>query len=698
MAYTYEQLKQMGATPGGPSSGTDSTLPKKKYTYDELINFGATPVQQTSTETPEKKSVGGFASNVLSSGTDAAKGIANMVIHPIETAKGIGKMGAGGVLKLIPGEQKYEENFDALTDFFKNRYGNKQAIIDTAYEDPVGFALDLSTVLTGGGAGVTKLGNVSKIEKLSKAGSAISKASDVVNPMTQATKLVGKGVQTATAGRTIGGKKYTTENLAATDNIGIERGDLPIFATTKSPISTTAEAVASKGFGGAKIWERMENVYRKMDDKINTLVSEKLNPTVIGRNIANAVDDFKTSFFEEKNKLYKEAIIPKPKKIDEIPGYENVKKVTLGAEDSLFANWNKKVLADGRIQYTKPTTPLFSGKQAPMPAVTVETQKILKSLIENEKQALKGYGAKSSSELKTYEGLLKGLSDKNLTTSDVYRTLQKLEGDIKYGTTLKTGNNARLSLIRETLDKEFLATLKQQRPDLAVALQKAEDFYQQGVKKINSAIIQSIVKNIKDGKLDIIVDDLIPKLESIEDVKLLVEVLGPENMGSLRTSILDNIFTEAKGVAGGNLQPLGISKQIKKFGEDKLEVLLSPDQLQAVKDLEQISKMMGRSSKITGGSQTSFNILSTAGGTAIFTAGAFLISGNFTGALVVLSPLFGNIAAAKFISSPLGRKLLTEGVKLTGKTGAKIQSTTAPAVGAAAQIGNQLSNFYNSQN
>jgi len=167
-------------------------------------------------------------------------------------------------------------------------------------------------------------------------------------------------------------------------------------------------------------------------------------------------------------------------------------------------------------------------------------------------------------------------------------------------------------------------------------------------------------------------------------------------MVEIRKSILDVIFTEAKGVAKENLQPLGISKQIKKFGEDKLEILLNPDQFKALKDLEQISKMMGKSSKITGGSQTSFNLLSTVGGGSVATSVTLLLMGNVKGALLSLSPLFGTIGAGKFINSDLGRRLLAEGVNLTGKTGQKIQAVS-PSAGRASQVGNQLNNLYDSQ-
>jgi len=735
MGYTYEQLKQMGATPG-PAVKQLST--KKNYTYDELLKAGAKPVTDNVPESTAKyaynaddnllqqgaKTLG----NVPGSTWDVAKGLGGMIANPIDTVKGIGSMALGGVQKLIPGEQKQEKNFDVVLDFYKERYGSWDDVKKTIVEDPTGFALDLSSVLSGGGTAATKAGTLSKINKatkatnianragktgealrkvkavsnigeanaLTKAGGALTKAGDTVNPIAQATRLFGQGVSKLTEGKTIGGKKYTRDNVAAAENIGISQENLPIFAKTTSPISTTAEAVASKGIGGGKIWDRMTNIYTKMNDTIDNLVKGKLDASIVGKNIASAVDDFKNNFFEQKNDLYKEAIIPKQKTVEIPQGLENVKTLTLAVDDpmaSMFSTWKKEPVANGKIKYTKPSKPLFSGKEKSMPASTTETQKLLKSLIENEKQALKGYGKKSSSELKTYDGLLKGLSDKNLSTSDVYRTLQKLSGDIKFGTTIKTGNNAKLSLIRETLDSEFLVTLQKQRPDLAKALIKADDFYKEGVKKMNSGIIQAIVKNA--DRPDLIVKSLLPKLNSIEDVKLLVEVLGQENMVGLRKSILSEIFTEAKGVAGENLQPLGISKQIKKFGEDKLEILLNPDQLKAVQDLEQLSKMMGKSSKITGGSQTSFNLLSTVGGGSVATAVTLLFMGNVTGATLALSPLLGTVAAGKFINSSFGRRLMTEGFEFSGKTGQRIQKAS-PTIGTGAQVGNQLNNYYDS--
>jgi hypothetical protein len=230
---------------------------------------------------------------------------------------------------------------NTVGEFYKGRYGGVDNIKETIYQDPTGVLLDLSTLLSMGGTGLTRFGQFSKIKKVSEVGKFLSKAGEVTNPITQGVKLLGKGLEKSTSGKKIGGSKYTTENLSATDNLGIDRGDLPIFATTKSPISTTAEAVSSKGLGGGKIWDRMANIYDKMNDTVDSLVRGKLDSSVIGRNITSAVDDFKNDFFTEKSHvlikiplnivivfpkelIFNRLIIPLPSFITEIGGFDQL--------------------------------------------------------------------------------------------------------------------------------------------------------------------------------------------------------------------------------------------------------------------------------------------------------------------------------------------------------------------------------------
>lgn len=97
---------------------------------------------------------------------------------PIATAKSLGTLAKGLFSKLIPGEQPSEAAVDALGEFFKERYGGIENIKQTIATDPVGFASDLSLILTGGAAAATKIGKVAGAT--GKAGRAATEIGNVL--------------------------------------------------------------------------------------------------------------------------------------------------------------------------------------------------------------------------------------------------------------------------------------------------------------------------------------------------------------------------------------------------------------------------------------------------------------------------------------------------------------------------------------
>ncbi len=122
------------------------------------------------------KAVGNLPGSVYNFG----KGIYDAARHPVDTAKGLGSVAAGGVQKLIPGQQGSEEAFNAFSGALKDRYGSLENLQKTATEDPFGFGSDVMSVLTGGAALAGKSSTLAR---------AIPKVSSVVtNP---ASKLVG---------------------------------------------------------------------------------------------------------------------------------------------------------------------------------------------------------------------------------------------------------------------------------------------------------------------------------------------------------------------------------------------------------------------------------------------------------------------------------------------------------------------------
>ena len=128
--------------------------------------FDAPSMRQNVGAEPER-TLGGFAGNVIKSGVNVAKGVAGAVMHPIDTASGLVDVGAGALQNALPKGvtdfiNKFDSNpeaakravaaADAVGGVYKEKYGGLDKIKKTLYEDPVGAAADISTLLSGGAA------------------------------------------------------------------------------------------------------------------------------------------------------------------------------------------------------------------------------------------------------------------------------------------------------------------------------------------------------------------------------------------------------------------------------------------------------------------------------------------------------------------------------------------------------------------
>lgn len=155
-------------------------------------------------------------SNIPGSAGRFVGGIAETITHPVATAKGLGKVGLGGIQSLIPGEQGNEEAFRQTYQFFKNRYGSTQKLSRTIEEDPVGFIADLSTFFTVAGGAIRGVGAVSKVSKVSQAGQALQKVGAATEPLGIGTRLGAKAVrQPLKAGISLG-----RESLGVSTGVG----------------------------------------------------------------------------------------------------------------------------------------------------------------------------------------------------------------------------------------------------------------------------------------------------------------------------------------------------------------------------------------------------------------------------------------------------------------------------------------------
>lgn len=136
--------------------------------------------------------------NLLPSAQRFGSDLANVALHPIDTARNIKNTVSGAAEKLIPGDQGHEKYADAVGQFFASRYGGIENLKKTLAEDPVGFVADAATLLSGGELALARAPGVAG--HVARAAGAASRAIDPINATLKAGKAVAKGAG-AVAGR-----------------------------------------------------------------------------------------------------------------------------------------------------------------------------------------------------------------------------------------------------------------------------------------------------------------------------------------------------------------------------------------------------------------------------------------------------------------------------------------------------------------
>jgi len=132
--------------------------------------------------------------NVPESALGVGKSIIEPIMHPMETVKNIGTLGVDMLRKTWPGQMleksigvpTRENSIDTLGQAYKDRYGGLPNIAESFKTDPVGVAMDASTLLTGGGSALSKTGKLAQLRAVEKTGGAIKKTGELVNPVNAA--------------------------------------------------------------------------------------------------------------------------------------------------------------------------------------------------------------------------------------------------------------------------------------------------------------------------------------------------------------------------------------------------------------------------------------------------------------------------------------------------------------------------------
>jgi hypothetical protein len=132
-------------------------LPEAPTSGVTIAPKGGAPREATSAEAAQigpdatwADVAGQAGENLLPSAQRFGSDMWNAVTDSRQTARSLKNVVFGAAEKLVPGEQSHEKYANAVGQFFADRYGGMDAFKKTLAEDPVGFAADLATVLSGG--------------------------------------------------------------------------------------------------------------------------------------------------------------------------------------------------------------------------------------------------------------------------------------------------------------------------------------------------------------------------------------------------------------------------------------------------------------------------------------------------------------------------------------------------------------------
>lgn len=166
---------------------------KQVATAYQQFKGQAQPDNAVPSPTPQEPapSVGGFAGNVVKSGANFLGDTANALLHPIQTIQNIGGTAAGALQELGGQQNENTAKFDALKNYFVQKYGGISNIEHSLYTDPISVAGDLSAFLggagliTGGASKLNEIGGLSKVADITKGvASNLNKGADLTNPLT----------------------------------------------------------------------------------------------------------------------------------------------------------------------------------------------------------------------------------------------------------------------------------------------------------------------------------------------------------------------------------------------------------------------------------------------------------------------------------------------------------------------------------
>lgn len=247
-----------------------------------------------------KEMAGNYPSSLGHLVKNAARGVAGIVRHPVNTLDnlmfGVAKNVLGPVAGLASkkiGEPLPQESIpiyeQAKQKFLAGPYGSLGNYADYAKKDPAQAQSDIAMLLTGGGKLLEGAGGASKLGALEKIGSKAGRVGGMVEPLTAPMKLTG------TAASAIMPSRFSQKLYASSAKMSTII-DPEVRQRLSQKLLDAEVKLNATGFG--KLANDFESMWRGVDDLIDEYVSTGANKKSTVNDILSGINKW-----EERAKL-----------------------------------------------------------------------------------------------------------------------------------------------------------------------------------------------------------------------------------------------------------------------------------------------------------------------------------------------------------------------------------------------------------
>jgi len=261
-------------------------------------------IQQKYTVTPEpepeKKSVSGFVKNLVSDAYNVGKGVVNVFRHPIDTTTGIAKLGYGELNKISEGlksgnvesnrnlsgavaafdlinkivPDSFKQSSDQVATGLNDIYLEKvKHPINTLYNEPVSTALDVATILGGGGGLLTKV--ASEGSTLAKVGELATKTGEALNPINTGIKATQKVLSVVSK------VVKPTSEFAVSQATGLAPKTISTITENPEAFSSAAVAQTDRAGLGEKVFSAIEKRLENLSETGKGYEALRKSPEVV---------------------------------------------------------------------------------------------------------------------------------------------------------------------------------------------------------------------------------------------------------------------------------------------------------------------------------------------------------------------------------------------------------------------------------